>query len=702
MASRPALRAAAPLMLRCWGGFSLLDPVTGAEMRPRGRRARALVAYLAMHAGRPVSRERLTALLWGDRAQEQARASLRQSLFELRELARSDPPLLLVERDSVMLNDGVLDTDIEELRVLAALGDGAGLLARLPEPDEALFTDLDGLSAGFDEWLTIERTRQRDALASVVATAIEKALANGDVRQARTLHARLAELDPAHPAPAPVAAMVPEEPAAPLAPPRPARTIRSAMAAALLLAAGIAGAISLGSTEVPVSAAAAGQEAEALRDVAHTIIYQRNYVQFPAAVSLLRRALTLAPDHAPTLASLAEVLAMSSHAPADRAEAEELARRAMRLAPDLGLAHGVLGMVLDFRGAEARAAIKRAATLDPDNPEVQFWLSTVLASEGDFPGQLKALRRAVAIDPHWNRALESAALAAWSLGRTEEAAGYMAQLGSIDGRRFLQCSDTIAWVRGDYAEVARNALDNRARPAAGAASWDLGMALLVLGHEQPARLLTRLPPPLWRIATGAGPASSDLEPLLIDAPKVGDADFFLTAALRQLLRSGRAADIAAAFDGRIGILQDIRSGNADPVLLTREGVQVALALRAVGRSREGDALLARADGAIRRSLAHGEMPNWMHAAAAEVWAAQGRREDALQALEQAIARGWHPAPATPMPDLADVPAFGSLRGDPRFEALRHREQAHLEQERRKLDQLLRQAGQSAKLAGMTI
>ena len=48
------------------------------------RRARALLGYLALREGAQISRTLLTGLLWGERSESQARASLRQTLSELR------------------------------------------------------------------------------------------------------------------------------------------------------------------------------------------------------------------------------------------------------------------------------------------------------------------------------------------------------------------------------------------------------------------------------------------------------------------------------------------------------------------------------------------------------------------------------------------------------------------------------------------
>ena len=45
-----------------------------------GKKAKALLAYLALANGRPVSRDKLAGVLWEFSADEQARTSLRQTL----------------------------------------------------------------------------------------------------------------------------------------------------------------------------------------------------------------------------------------------------------------------------------------------------------------------------------------------------------------------------------------------------------------------------------------------------------------------------------------------------------------------------------------------------------------------------------------------------------------------------------------------
>lgn len=128
----------------CWGDFHLLSP-DGRDATPRARKARALVAWLAFHPDRPHSRERLAGLLWGDRAEEQARASLRHCLFELRALAAGPEPLLSISRGTVLLHGDRLASDLDR--------------PGHPDEDDRLFANLDDVDEDYDAWLRSIRAR---------------------------------------------------------------------------------------------------------------------------------------------------------------------------------------------------------------------------------------------------------------------------------------------------------------------------------------------------------------------------------------------------------------------------------------------------------------------------------------------------------------------------------------------------------------
>ena len=163
----PLVRAGeGPRRATLLGAFRLSTP-TGANLTPRARKTRALLAYLLLAPG-PVPRERLAALLWGDRGDEQAKASLRQALYELRDLATGPDPLLTVERDAVAARPSACELDTERLTNLARNGDLGALATALERANLDLLADLYGVDREFDEWLRAEQVH-------VLSDALERA-----------------------------------------------------------------------------------------------------------------------------------------------------------------------------------------------------------------------------------------------------------------------------------------------------------------------------------------------------------------------------------------------------------------------------------------------------------------------------------------------------------------------------------------------
>ena len=142
--ARPA-EAAPRLWIHLIGPMQAMDG-TGTSLLPRSRKARAVLAILALSAPRPVSRVRITSLLWSQREREQARGSLRQCVHEIQGLFQA-------------LGPGIIDADREQLRLVEdsfwldvrdAGSDGAGVLLE----------DLIGLDPAFDEWIREGQTRK--------------------------------------------------------------------------------------------------------------------------------------------------------------------------------------------------------------------------------------------------------------------------------------------------------------------------------------------------------------------------------------------------------------------------------------------------------------------------------------------------------------------------------------------------------------
>ena len=134
--------------------------VAGSPIGIPSKRTRALLAYLALREGAEISRDVLVGLLWGERGQAQARASLRQSLSELRAaLAGSDPQPILAGRETLTWRSGSAWVDAAAVAAAASSTDDA-----IVQTTASLIAGelLEGLFVGepsFDQWLSAERQR---------------------------------------------------------------------------------------------------------------------------------------------------------------------------------------------------------------------------------------------------------------------------------------------------------------------------------------------------------------------------------------------------------------------------------------------------------------------------------------------------------------------------------------------------------------
>jgi DNA-binding SARP family transcriptional activator/pimeloyl-ACP methyl ester carboxylesterase len=150
----------AQLQLLLFGGFTLAG--SGPAAAVLSRKARGLVTYLALNPGRPHSREKLAALLWGDTGEPQARMNLRQGLSAIRKaLPSAGDRRLLADGDTVTLNLDDLEIDVAQFERLVS-----GSAPEQLEQAALLYAGdlLDGFvlrEEPFDDWLRLERERLR-------------------------------------------------------------------------------------------------------------------------------------------------------------------------------------------------------------------------------------------------------------------------------------------------------------------------------------------------------------------------------------------------------------------------------------------------------------------------------------------------------------------------------------------------------------
>lgn len=180
--------------VRLFGIFGLSSQDTDIPLR--GRKACALIAYLALVQTHRATREHLAGLLWTDRGTDQARASLRQTLGELRAVAEMQAALA-IERSDIALAPESFESDLQHILEACDAGALATLGRALAAIQGALLESLGDVSPAFDEWAAIERVARLEQIVAQSLACVER---HGMTRpeDALTVLRLLDRLDPAN------------------------------------------------------------------------------------------------------------------------------------------------------------------------------------------------------------------------------------------------------------------------------------------------------------------------------------------------------------------------------------------------------------------------------------------------------------------------------------------------------------------------
>ena len=178
------------------GGFEVSDPA-GRPVKLATRKAQGLLAYLAARSGVECERDVLAGLFWGNRDDDHARNSLRQTLFLLRRMTcTGQPQLLNITNHTVTVNPLAAEVDVRVFEGASRAGDPDAL----QQAAEVYRGDLlDGCSvseAPFEEWLVQERERLREVAVDVLGRLLQCQRSHGQLEDAIRTGRRLLVLEP--------------------------------------------------------------------------------------------------------------------------------------------------------------------------------------------------------------------------------------------------------------------------------------------------------------------------------------------------------------------------------------------------------------------------------------------------------------------------------------------------------------------------
>lgn len=189
------LRADDALTLRLLGPFALEGETHSVQSIPK--KAQAMLAYLARRAGTPVPRETLTALLWSDSGDEQARASLRTALSSLRKCFGEQGALLDTSSAGVRLDGERITTDADAFVRLAREGKGLDTLRQAAALYAGAFMEGCGaVTPEFDQWAEAERGSLRSQYMSTLLRLCDAQAEAGETEEAIATAQRLLAEDP--------------------------------------------------------------------------------------------------------------------------------------------------------------------------------------------------------------------------------------------------------------------------------------------------------------------------------------------------------------------------------------------------------------------------------------------------------------------------------------------------------------------------
>jgi DNA-binding SARP family transcriptional activator len=198
-ARRPAgapIRRDKPLVrLSLLSGMAL--HVGDREIALTSRKAKALIAYLALAPGMKETRDRLVGLLWSEAEDAKARASLRQVLHVLREVFdKEDLVGFSTDKLHVSLGGSAFETDLDCALASVDRGDPLDCIVDEMRITDTFLSGYDDIDPSFGSWLRVKRESVRQRLIRGLEAQLSDTshLTESTKRVARALF----QVDPTH------------------------------------------------------------------------------------------------------------------------------------------------------------------------------------------------------------------------------------------------------------------------------------------------------------------------------------------------------------------------------------------------------------------------------------------------------------------------------------------------------------------------
>ncbi len=392
---------------------------------------------------------------------------------------------------------------------------------------------------------------------------------------------------------------------------------------------------------------------------------KRTSATMAEAIDYFQRAIELDPDFALAHVGLGDSLILTANynwPPTPeaelRAQGEAAINRALQLDNHLGEAYASLGLLLgikfDFEGAEA--AFKRALELNPNYAPAYHWYAASIMSRGRVEEALDQLQKSIEIDPLSGITQINVANALEMLGRFDEAwaqlekiieinpgfASAHTKLGSVNWDVWGRLDEAVVWYRKGISLDPRTISFGLA---------PLGVVYLDLGDERQAEHWISRALALGPEASRPNFAMAFLHLYRGDVAEaseytsagiaINSTIWWARAGLAQLrdlhLQAGRTAEARARYEDTFPLLL---SEDQPTIDRTNFGIAVdlALVLARTDDTERAEMLLNGAGKVIHRIPRLGE--GGYGVSDVQIYAQQGRTNEALAALRQAIDQGW--------------------------------------------------------------